>query len=84
MTNRELIDVVLLMYRHCEPRDACPEMGCEPCEEALNDIIEALSVDIVKCGECALRKKNKFCLEHMRYEKDDYGYCHHGERRSDG
>jgi hypothetical protein len=39
-----------------------------------------LSIDIVRCGECAKRKKNKFCLEHMRYERDDNGFCSYGER----
>ena len=41
----------------------------------------APSIDIVRCQECSKRKKNKFCLEHMRYEKDDDGFCSYGERR---
>lgn len=36
--------------------------------------------DIVRCGECKNRKKNKFCLEYMRYEKNDEGFCSYGER----
>ena len=34
--------------------------------------------DLVRCRDCKKRKKNKFCLEHRRYERDDNGYCHHG------
>ena len=41
------------------------------------------SIDIVRCGECKKRKKNSFCLEHMRYEKDDKGYCSYGEREGE-
>ena len=41
----------------------------------------APSIDIVRCQERSKRKKNKFCLEHMRYEKDDDGFCSYGERR---
>ena len=40
----------------------------------------APTLDIVHCRECLKRKKNKFCLEHMRYEKDDNGYCADGTR----
>ena len=46
-------------------------------------IDHAPSIDIVRCGECAKRKKNKFCLEHMRYERDDKGFCSYGERSSE-
>lgn len=44
------------------------------------DIFDAPSIDIVRCQECAKRKKNKFCLEHMRYERDDNGFCSYGEK----
>lgn len=37
------------------------------------------TIEIVHCGECAKRKKNGFCLEHMRYEKNDNGFCSYGE-----
>lgn len=47
------------------------------------DIHEAPSINICFCGECKKRKKNKFCLEHMRYEKDDNGFCSYGERNSE-
>lgn len=39
--------------------------------------------ELVRCGECAKRKKNKFCLEHMRYERDDNGFCSYGEREGE-
>ncbi len=45
--------------------------------------IEAEWVDFVTCGECKKRKKNDFCLEHMRYEKNDEGYCSYGEREGE-
>lgn len=45
------------------------------------DIFDAPSIDIVRCNECKHRKKNGFCLEHNRYEKNDNGYCSYGERR---
>ena len=44
---------------------------------------DAPSIDIVRCRECNKRKKNKFCLEHMRYEKDDDGFCSYGEREGE-
>lgn len=39
--------------------------------------------NFVTCGECKKRKKNDFCLEHMRYEKNDEGYCSYGEREGE-
>lgn len=41
-------------------------------------------IDIVTCGGCSRRKKNGFCLEHNRYERNDDGFCSYGERRADG
>lgn len=41
------------------------------------------SIDIVRCKECVRRKKNGFCLEHNRYEKNDNGYCSYGEREGE-
>ena len=41
------------------------------------------SIDIVRCKECRHRKKNGFCLEHNRYEKNDNGYCSYGEREGE-
>jgi len=35
--------------------------------------------ELIRCKDCSKRKKNKFCLEHLRYEEDD-GYCSYGER----
>ena len=50
----------------------------------LHDALEyAPSIDIVCCGECAKRRKNKFCLKHMRYEKNDNGFCSYGEREGE-
>lgn len=40
-------------------------------------------IEIVRCGECTRRKKNGFCLEHNRYERNDDGFCSYGERRAD-
>lgn len=37
-------------------------------------------INIVRCKDCKHRKKNGFCLEHNRYEKNDSGYCSYGER----
>lgn len=42
-----------------------------------------IEIDLVRCGECARRKKNGFCLEHNRYERNDDGFCNYGERRAD-
>ena len=44
---------------------------------------DAPSIDIVRCKECKHRKKNGFCLEHNRYEKNDSGYCSYGEREGE-
>ena len=49
----------------------------------VDEIIGIEGIDIVRCGECAKRKKNKFCLEHMRYEKNDNGFCSYGEREGE-
>jgi hypothetical protein len=38
------------------------------------------SIDLVLCRECSKRKKNGFCLEHNRYERNDEGFCSYGER----
>ena len=46
-------------------------------------IDEAPSIDIVRCGECIRRKKNKFCLELNRYAKDDNGHCSWGVKETD-
>ena len=43
----------------------------------------APSIDICFCGECKKRKKNKFCLEHKRYEKNDDDFCSYGEREGE-
>ena len=48
--------------------------------EATAWLNDAPSIDIVFCKECKHRKKNGFCLEHNRYEKNDNGYCSYGER----
>ena len=40
-------------------------------------------INIVQCKECKHRKKNSFCLEHNRYEKNDNGYCSYGEREGE-
>lgn len=40
-------------------------------------------IEIVRCGECKRRKKNGFCLEHNRYERNDDNFCSYGERRAD-
>ena len=34
----------------------------------------------ILCKDCAKRKKNKFCLEHMCYE-EDYDFCSKGEQK---
>ena len=39
--------------------------------------------ELVRCKECVHRKKNKFCLEHNRYEKNDDGFCSYGEREGE-
>ena len=41
------------------------------------------AVSVVRCKECKHRKKNGFCLEHNRYEKNDNGYCSYGEREGE-
>lgn len=46
----------------------------------LIDTRKIIEIDLVKCGECMRRKKNGFCLEHNRYEKNDDNFCSYGER----
>ena len=65
-------DALELPYGYCEDASLC--------YEALRSLP---SIDIVRCGECAKHKKNKFCLEHMRYERDDNGFCSYGEREGE-
>ena len=38
-------------------------------------------VEVVRCKDCMNRMKNRFCLEHLVYEKNDMGYCADGIRR---
>ena len=45
----------------------------------LSALDDAPSIDIVRCGECSKRKKNGFCLEHNRYERNNDGFCSYGE-----
>lgn len=96
MTREEAIDYLLLIkllfdnnYVH-EALDVAIEALSQPivaqCYEIDDDHIycspqikENVKV-VVRCKDCKQRKKNKFCLEHKRYEKDDDGYCHYGER----
>ncbi|MBQ1293450.1 MAG: hypothetical protein IIY21_05395 [Clostridiales bacterium] len=47
-------------------------------ESILKDVPD---LNVVRCKECTHRKKNGFCLEHNRYEKNDNGYCSYGERK---
>ena len=47
------------------------------------DTCPLIEIDLVRCGECMRRKKNGFCLEHNRYEKNDDNFCSYGERRAD-
>ena len=42
-----------------------------------------IEIDLVRCGECMRRKKNGFCLEHNRYERNDDGFCSYGERKEE-
>lgn len=49
--------------------------------EAMDLLMGMINIDLVRCGECARRKKNGFCLEHNRYERNDDGFCNYGERR---
>lgn len=51
--------------------------------EKCNQLTTTDVVEVVRCGECKLRKKNGFCLEYMRYEKNDNGYCLYGKRREE-
>lgn len=77
-----------------KPKD-CSE--CILADKHLNGLCEAkyycrleadncplIEIDLVRCGECSRRKKNGFCLEHNRYERNDDGFCSYGERRADG
>lgn len=41
------------------------------------------AVEVVRCKECAGRKKNKFCIEWLKYVPDD-GFCHMGEKMDGG
>ena len=52
-------------------------------ESNIHYILEPDVVEVIRCKYCANRKKNKFCLVNMRYEKDDNGFCSHGERKND-
>ena len=48
--------------------------------KVIDAIDEAPYIDIVSCGECKHRKRNKFCLEHMKYVQDD-SFCSWAERK---
>ena len=61
------------------PQDRILHIDTELKDGKVN-IVAEWQGELVRCGECKYRKKNKFCLEHNRYEKNDGGYCHNGER----
>lgn len=50
---------------------------------ATKTLLEGVKIDFVFCIDCEYRKKNRFCLEHMKYEHDDCGFCSHGKRMDD-
>ena len=62
-----------------EVMKAVCKVGISVNKEELVKALE-LSESLVRCKECKRRKKNKFCLEHGRYEKNDDGFCSYGER----
>ena len=81
MDDYNVLELLNLMYDNQEDKDDPYNIGVMG---AINYIKhKAPSIGIVRCGECKKRKKNKFCLEHMRYEKDDNDFCSYGERRAD-
>lgn len=41
------------------------------------------AVEVVRCMDCAGRKKNKFCIEWLKYVPDD-GFCHKGAKMDGG
>ena len=47
-------------------------------ESMLKDVPD---LNVVRCKECTHRKKNGFCLEHNRYEKN--GFYSYGEREGE-
>ena len=55
----------------------------QPLYSVVSQIKQLDGIDIVRCKECKHRKKNGFCLEHNRYEKNDNGYCSYGEREGE-
>lgn len=55
----------------------------QPLYSVVSQIKQLEGIDIVRCKECKHRKKNGFCLEHNRYEKNDNGYCSYGEREGE-
>ncbi len=70
MTNREALEVI--------ERLGVDSRGYPNLKEALEMAIKALSVDLVRCGECKYRD---CCFElNDKIEADDYCSC--GERRS--
>ncbi len=58
-------------------------VGLDTAEKVFFALAHQPGIDIVRCGECKKRKKNKFCLEYMRYEKNDEGFCSYGEREGE-
>lgn len=45
----------------------------------IDDAPTVEAVEVVRCRECAGRKKNKFCIEWLKYVPDD-GFCHLGAK----
>lgn len=56
-----------------------PVWSKEEVAEAMTMAIEALKVDIVRCGECKYRD----CCSELGDEVEADDYCSFGERRSD-
>lgn len=88
ITGEDANDMKAKIYAVIQEMPALPERVIQPVhvhidtDELLEKIREEyeLTDDIVRCKECKHRKKNGFCLEHNRYEKNDNGHCSYGER----
>lgn len=78
-------DIIQVIYGEIETSfennvmKAVRQVGIDVNKEELLKALE-LADKLVRCKECGWRKKNGFCLEHNRYEKNDDGYCSYGER----
>lgn len=79
MPDKRLIDANALYATICKYSELKDRSWPTWIENLINAAPTIDAVKVVRCRECTGRKKNKFCIEWMKYVPDD-GFCHLGAK----